>query len=217
MRLLPRGKKRWIATLILLAILLGVGGYCCVVPAVRLSNYEPAEGDVIFQGLPRATDLVRMIEGVTGSPYSHCGVVVREDGEWAVAESIGTVRKTPLWRWVMRGRGGKFAVYRLKEPHRKNIPRFVRELEPFMGRPYDFRYRMDDEPLYCSELVYRAYKNATGEELGRLARLGDLNWKPYEATIRKYEGGPPPLDLLMITPKDLAQAEQLEKVFGGDF
>jgi len=86
-----------------------------------------------------------------------------------------------------------------------------------MGRPYDFKYRMDDDALYCSELVYRAYKNATGEQLGKPVRLGDMNWKPHEATIRKYEGGPPPLDVMIIAPKHLAEAEQLEKVFGGDF
>ena len=217
MNILPRSRKARIRALILLAVLLGTVGYCCIGPAVRLSNYEPAEGDVIFQSLPPATDLVRMIEGVTRSSYSHCGVVVKEDGKWLVAESIGTVRKTPLWSWVMRGRGGKFAVYRLKEPYRKHIPQFILALEPFIGCSYDFRYRMDDEVLYCSELVYKAYRNATGEELGKLVRLGDMNWKPYEATIRKYEGGPPPLDRRLITPIDLSRAEQLEKVFGGDF
>ena len=217
MALWPKSRNAKIRALILVLILLGVAGYFCVGPAIRYSQYQPEEGDIIFQSLPRVTDLVGMIEGVTESPYSHCGVVVKENGKWRVAESIGTVRKTSLFKWVMRGRGGKFAVYRLKEEYRKDIPRFIRELEPFMGKPYDFKYRMDDDALYCSELVYRAYKNATGEQLGLLVKLGDMNWKPHETTIRKYEGGPPPLELMMITPKHLSRAAQLEKVFGGDF
>ena len=78
-------------------------------------------------------------------------------------------------------------------------------------------YRMDDDALYCSELVFKAWKNATGQELGMLVPLGEMNWKPYEDTIRKYEHGPPPLDRWMITPQNLSEATQLEKVFGGDF
>jgi hypothetical protein len=72
---------------------------------------------------------------------------------------------------------------------------------------------MDDKFIYCSELVYKAYRDATGKPLGKLAKLGDLNWRPYVATIRKYEGGDPPLDREMITPIDLSKAPQLQKVF----
>ena len=51
--------------------------------------------------------------------------------------------------------------------------------------------------------------------LGELAaaKLGELNWRPYVATIRKYEGGDPPLDREMITPIDLSKAPQLQKIF----
>ena len=187
-------------------------------PAIWYVQYQVEEGDIIFQALPKVNDLVKMIEGVTESPYSHCGVVTRENGNWIVVEAVSPVRKTSLYWWIARGRGwGKFAVYRLKEEHREHIPRFIEELEPFMGRPYDMKYRMDDERIYCSELVYKAWKNATGEELGELKKLGEMNWEPYEKTIRKYEGGPPPLERLIITPRHLSEARQLEKVFGGDF
>ncbi len=187
--------------------------YLVLVPLVRYSRYAPREGDIVLQSLPRV-GLVRAIEGATHSPYSHCGVVVREDGRWAVIEALGKVKKTGLFRWVLQGRGGRFAVYRLREPYRPHIPRFVAELKPFLGRPYDSRFRMDDEALYCSELVYKAYRNATGEELGAPVRLGDLDWEPYGETIREYEGGPPPLDRTIITPRHLSEAPQLEKAFG---
>ncbi|MFH0910574.1 MAG: YiiX/YebB-like N1pC/P60 family cysteine hydrolase [Planctomycetota bacterium] len=188
-----------------------------ILPAgISYLGYAPQEGDVVFQSLPHA-DLVDAIEGVTGSPYSHCGVVVREEGRWLVVEAIGEVQKTPLWKWIFRGRGGRLAAFRLKPEYRQDIPRFVGELNPFLGRPYDFSYSMDDEFLYCSELVYKAYRNATGQELGTLKRLGEMNWKPYEETIRRYEEGPTPLDRLMITPRHLSDSERLEKVFGGDF
>jgi hypothetical protein len=215
MALFPKTRLGRIRALVLVLLLAGLLVYVYGLPALRYWGYEPEEGDIVFQSLPRVSDLVAAIEGITESPYSHCGVVVKEDGKWIVVESIIRVGKEPLFNWIRRGRWGSFAVYRLKERHRSGIPAFTQALHPFLGRPYDYKYRMDDDALYCSELVWKAYKDATGEELGRLVRLGDMNWKPYEKTIVKYEEGPPPLDRLMITPRHLSEAPQLEKVFGG--
>ena len=103
-----------------------------------------------------------------------------------------------------------FAIYRLKEEHKKNIPKFIHALEKYQHRSYDFKYRLDDQYIYCSELVYKAYKDATNEELGKLMRLGDMNWKPYEEKIIEFEAGELPLDRRMITPKHLSEANQLE-------
>lgn len=72
---------------------------------------------------------------------------------------------------------------------------------------------MDDDQIYCSELIYKAYQTASGQQLGRLARLRDLNWRPYEATIAYFEKGPAPLDREMITPKDMARCGQLTPVY----
>lgn len=43
---------------------------------VAFWSYQPLEGDVLFQSLPHSR-LVNAIEGVTASPYSHCGMVAR--------------------------------------------------------------------------------------------------------------------------------------------
>jgi len=177
-------------------------------------QYHPQVGDVLFQALPKGVDLVEAIEGVTGSNYSHCGVVVKdESGNWQVFESIKLVGPVSLESWTNRGRGRKFAAYRLKDENATEIPKLLAALPKYAMRPYDVRYRMDDDFIYCSELIYKAYRDATGKPLGKLIRLGDMNWRPYVATIRKYEGGPPPLDRKMITPIDLSKAPQLEKVF----
>ncbi|MDB4673705.1 hypothetical protein OAF27_02710, partial [Verrucomicrobiales bacterium] len=39
------------------------------------SEYEPQVGDIFFQSLPK-NDVVDAIERATGSPYSHCGILV---------------------------------------------------------------------------------------------------------------------------------------------
>ncbi|MEZ5941680.1 MAG: YiiX/YebB-like N1pC/P60 family cysteine hydrolase [Planctomycetaceae bacterium] len=175
-------------------------------------NYSPQEGDVLFQSLPHAP-LVNAIEGVSESPYSHCGIVTRQNGRWMVCEALHGVEMTPLREFIFRGRNQGFAVYRLKTEQQKHVPQTILAAQKFLGRPYDSRYRMDDEQIYCSELIYKAYGEASGERIGELVRMGDLNWRPFEETIQYYEGGPVPLDREMITPKNLANAEQLELVF----
>ena len=178
-----------------------------------IAKYTPQDGDVVFQSLPYGP-VVLAIEGVTKSPYSHCGVVGQKDGQWVVYEAIGSVRITPLKKFLWRGRGGGFAVYRLRDEHREHIPETLRCCENYLGRPYDYRYQLDDESIYCSELIYKSFRDATnGQQLGELRKFGDMNWGPYEVLIRQIEGGDVPINREMITPRDLARAKQLEPVF----
>ena len=175
-------------------------------------KYEPQEGDVVFQSLPHGP-VVWAIEGVTKSPYSHCGIVARKDSQWVVYEALGKVRVTPLKKFLYRGRGGGFVVYRLRDDHREHVPATIQCCENYLGRPYDIRYRLDDEKIYCSELIWKAYRDATnGQHLGDLRKFGEMNWQPYETLIRQIEGGEVPVDREMITPVELARARQLEPV-----
>ena len=210
--------RRWIRILgwtVAGGLLIGGLWYGATIAATyaAIAKYTPQDGDVIFQSLPYSP-VVWAIEGVTKSPYSHCGIVGQKDSQWVVYEAIGSVRITLLKEFLWRGRGGGFAVYRLKEAHREHIPETLRCCEKYLGLPYDFRYRLDDEKIYCSELIYKAFRDATdGQQLGDLVKFGDMNWGPYEVLIRQIEGGPVPVDREMITPRDLARARQLEPVF----
>lgn len=176
-------------------------------------NYEPQGGDVVFQSLPHGP-VVWAIEGVTRSSYSHCGIVAQRDGQWVVYEAYRGVSVTPLRSFLSRGRGGGFAVYRLRADHQEHIPETLACCEKYLGRPYDIRYRLDDEKIYCSELIWKAYRDAThGQLLGDLKKFGEMNWRPYETLIKQIEGGEVPVEREMITPVELSKARQLELVF----
>jgi hypothetical protein len=217
MQWLPQTRAQRIRALLIGLIFCGVAGWFVLKPLTIWMFYRPQPGDVVFQSLPGDYDLVKAIEGITGSPFSHCGAVQKIDGQWMVIEAIGEVRRTPLLLWIARGRGSRITVYRLKEPYRRYIPAMNDAMDHLMGRPYDFRYRFGDDEIYCSELVYRGYETAThGDALGVVRKLGDMNWQPYTQTIQKYEQCGPdnlPLDRPMITPRDLAEAAQFEQVF----
>lgn len=186
-----------------------------VVPALwAYWNYAPQEGDIVFQSLPK-NKLVDAIEGVTESGASHCGIVGREKDKWVVYEAFrGGVQTTPLYSYLFRGRDYGYAVYRFKPEYKKHIPETLRCARTYLGKPYDIRYRMDDDRIYCSELIYKAYFTAAnGDALGDLVKFGTLNWQPYESAITYFEGGPVPLDREMITPVNLSRAPQLDKVY----
>ena len=72
MKLLPRGRWAWIRFGVVMALLIAVGVKFHVYGLAHLATYSPREGDVVFQSLPRG-DLVDAIEGITNSPFSHCG------------------------------------------------------------------------------------------------------------------------------------------------
>ena len=203
---------------LLAGLVLVAGTIACVrgPAAVAYWNYSPQEGDIIFQSLPHCA-LVDAIEGVSGSAFSHCGVVAHENDEWVVYEALAPVGATQLGEFVDRGRGRAFAVYRLRDEFRRHIPALLDAVRSYTGRPYDARYRLDDDNIYCSELIWKAYRTASGAELGRLVRLGDLNWRPFIETIEYYEGAAAPLDRKMITPIELARAPQLRFVCGHGF
>jgi uncharacterized protein YycO len=218
MRILKSKKSKIIFSVLLLILAAAVVRFV-VVPCCEASRYQPQEGDILFQSIIKSdmvpqTDMVRLIEGATNSPYSHCGVVVKKKDEWYVCEAmVFGVKEIPLWMWVSRGERAKYDVYRLKDDYRQHLPQFLDVLKSHLDKPYDWRYRMDDESLYCSELVYKAFKESANEELGETVRLGDLDWEPYRETIVKYEKTDPPLDRLIITPAHLSRATQLEKIF----
>ena len=196
-------------------ILLALALSSCKEGAEGQAAYEPAEGDILFQSLPNepGMDLVDAIEGATNSPYSHCGMVFRDDDQWMVIEAIGPVKITHLLDYIARGREHKLWVYRFDEDKRKHVPAALAAMKEDLGKPYDPRYRFDSEAIYCSELIYRGWKAATGEGLGKVVTLGSLDWQHYKPVIEAIEGpGNHPLDREMITPRDLAKAPGLRLV-----
>jgi len=179
------------------------------------ASYQPREGDLVFQSLPHG-ELVDAIEGISGSHYSHVGIVIRKGNDWYVREAIGVVGESRLADWEARGRyHHAFNVFRLRDDLQHFVPALVRQTGTFLGKPYDYKFDMDDAHIYCSELIYKAMYDASGVRLGQLHKLGELHWQPYRRTIEKYEGGKPPLERAMITPLALSQAPELVEVHHG--
>lgn len=194
---------------LLVAIL--AGGKWAPQPEVDLSQYDFREGDIVFQHLPG--QLGSVICDVTKSQLSHCGMVVRRNGELQVLEAIGPVRYRSLKKWIEQGDRRRFVQMRLRKLSQEELTKTIKAADQFVGRPYDLQYELDDEKIYCSELVYKAYLAGTGREIGKKEKLRELNWKPSEDFIRALAGGELPLDREMVTPVAVSRSSELKLVY----
>lgn len=181
-----------------------------------IAQYKPRVGDVILQDIDPCGRLLRAVKGVSESHWCHCGVVDRVDGQWVVCEAVGSgVRHTPLTHFLFRGDEVRFAVYRLTDQFSQQADKFAKSCVQYLGRPYDSKYELDDEKIYCSELVYKAYLSATGEPLVNTQRLGDLNWEGYVDEIKHYSESndlAAVLEREVVTPVELTYSRRLQKV-----
>jgi hypothetical protein len=109
-----------------------------------------------------------------------------------------------------------FHAYRVGALEPAQAARLRAALESYLGRFYDFHYAPDDAEIYCSELTYKCYDQALGLKLGVWQKLGDLDWRPFEAFIRSMENGTLPLERPMITPVGLTRSPLLTRVYPKD-
>ncbi len=115
-----------------------------------------------------------LIRRATGSPYSHVGLVeVTADGVFVI-EAVQPVRRVPLAAFRARGEGGRLAVFRHAAVDPAVGERVVAWAKARLGFPYDDRYQWDDERLYCSELVFKAFEEGAGLTVGRAQVLSSL-------------------------------------------
>jgi hypothetical protein len=180
--------------------------------ATEVTEYKPVAGDMLIQSFPNS-DLTKAIESCTNSVYSHCGILEFRANRWFIIEAIGPVKETPMLDWINHGRNGKFVALRLKDKYLPKITELIKAATAYMGGPYDIHMSMDDERIYCSELLYKSFKDVYNEELGVIQKLGDLNWKPNERFIRSIENGGLPLNRNMITPLAIIESDKVTKVY----
>jgi hypothetical protein len=89
-----------------------------------------------------------------------------------------------------------------------------REVKGYEGRAYDLYFEWSDERIYCSELVWKAYKDALNVEIGALTRFGDHDFSDpiVQAKLRERFGEDIPSDELVISPADMFASTRLETV-----
>jgi hypothetical protein len=185
-----------------------------VLPAKSPVPYDLREGDILFSS--SAVGQGSAIIAATGSPYTHCGVVFRQEDRLMVLEAVQPVKVSTVADFYSRGRPEAFAVKRLKSPVTPESYRKAREwAAKQVGLNYDARFLWGDDRLYCSELVWKVFKQA-GVELCALKKFKDYQLERPEVRriIDERFGGMDkvPMNEQVVAPSDLADSKLLEDV-----
>ena len=149
--------------------------------AVRLESFkleqEVNNGDIIFQTSKSSQS--KAIQLATNSQYSHMGIIYENDGQFFVYEAVQPVKLTPLSEWINRGKNGHYVIKRLENADQvltnSTLTKMKQNGGQFKGRPYDIYFEWSDDKIYCSELVWKIYKQAADIEIGQLEKLSDFD------------------------------------------
>jgi len=145
-------------------------------------------------------------------------MLFKKDGTFYVIEAVEPVIYTPLSDWIRRGEGSHYVVKRLRNAEKlvtpENAKSLRKEAERFLGKHYDLYFGWSDERIYCSELVWKAYKRALGIEVGEPQKLRefDLSHEAVKKKLKERYGTRVPLDETVISPGAMFYSKLLEIV-----
>ena len=174
------------------------------------------DGDIIFQtSQSRQCEAVRI---ATNSKFSHCGLIYEIDGEKYVYEAVQPVKITPLADWISHGEEESYVVKRLKNASKILTPETLAKMKSygkqFNNKDYDLYFEWSDAKIYCSELVWKIYKNGADVELCKLESLKSFNLSnpKVKAILTERYGNKIPLDEQVVAPSQIEGSPLLTTV-----
>ena len=174
------------------------------------------EGDMVFQ--TSQSQQCEAIKIATNSKFSHCGIVFIEKGKKYVFEAVQPVKYTPLETWITHGEGNHFVVTRLKNASKILTSQTLAKMRVYgkslYNKDYDLYFEWSDNKQYCSELIWKIYKNGAGIELCTLQKLKDFNLKDKRVQVILAEryGANIPLEESVVAPSNLEQSKIVTKI-----
>lgn len=175
------------------------------------------EGDVIFQALAGGQNYALYL--VTGSRYTHCGIIMEKDGVPYVYEAVGPVKLTPLAEWIDQGVNGHYVLMRLKDAATRLTPEVLAAMDAsgaeFAGKPYDFWFQWSDDYIYCSELIWKIYQRGADIELAPLrpfSSYDNVDHAEVQRIAKERFNLDIPWDTEAVAPSDLMSSPLLETI-----
>ena len=181
------------------------------------SQVDFQNGDIVFQ--ISSYDQSKAIQMATNSKYSHVGLVYKQNGNFYVYEAVQPVKLTPINDWIERGENGHFVLKRVKDSDKiltdENLAKMKEVGKKFLGKDYDLYFEWSNSRIYCSELVWKIYKEALGIEIGKLQKLKDfdLTSRKVKKKLKERYKGKVPYEELVISPAAIFNSKKLVKVY----
>lgn len=169
-------------------------------------------GDVILQ--PLKCWSCNLIEQQEKSKFSHIGVVIERNNKLFVAEAYGKVRLVSVEEFLEKTHPEKDSVVLELTHDHVSKEDLLKTVNSYVGLPYDREFRwnnfiLDQEAIYCSELVYKVFKSLVKfKNLAPKRMTFDKNPELWD----RYFRGNTPRGELGISPEDFNQTSDFVRV-----
>jgi Permuted papain-like amidase enzyme, YaeF/YiiX, C92 family len=133
----------------------------------KKSKYQA--GDILMQQIecgPLCDAINKVTDGYQGKDYNHCALVVAIGDSLVVIEAIGSGANYNSLKDFYARVGDDTAKtkatlhLRLKSEYKNLIPKAVATAKGFIGQSYDDAFILDNNKMYCSEVIHDAFKAA---------------------------------------------------------
>lgn len=210
---------------IILLFCITIAGVFIVIGATKASTLSKGKsaqttfknGDIIFQ--TSQSEQCEAVRIATNSKFSHCGIIFIENGKTYVYEAVQPVKMTLLSDWIQHGEGNKYVVKRLQDADKQLNNDVIEKMKSYgktmNNKDYDIYFEWSNDKIYCSELVWKIYKEGANIELCNLQKLKEFNLEhPLVKTILKERyGNSIPLNEEVVAPSQIVDSNKLITVF----
>lgn len=192
----------------------------------KLQLSQLQTGDIILMSLQ--CRLCQLIELEEGLPYSHMAVVIRNKDKILFAESwnegVGLKNEFEFWQDKKLTPSSEMLILRHVSQSKINLRKEISAtsalenyLNSYLGKKYDpyflwDNFDEDDQPIYyCSEFIYKLFKNWLGDDL--ILQTKAMSYVRYYSQWEKYfksYGQSVPAGKIGISPADFAKSEDFE-------
>lgn len=178
-------------------------------------------GDLIFVGA-QTEELSGAINRVTKlsdeTNFDHVGLIEKTSDSIFVlhAAPMGGSQREEIQHFYtsQTEKNNKIVIYRLKDDYQKTIPNAISKAKTMLGKPYNWLYILNDDELYCSDFVERAFRNDNVFELIPMNFKNQETGKIDDFWVDFYrkKGKKVPQDEPGTNPNQLASSEKLIKI-----
>ena len=138
----------------------------------QLHMNDLQNGDLIFVGA-HTEELSGAISRVTKISttinYDHVGLIEKDRNLFYVlhAATEGGSQRESLDEFYTNQtqKKNQIAIYRLKKEYQYSIPNAIQTAKTMLGKPYNWLYIQDENSLYCSDYIERAFRQDSIFEL----------------------------------------------------
>ena len=187
--------------------------------SIELNNIQ--NGDLIFVGaqteeLSGAISRVTKISDKTN--FDHVGLIEKTSDSIFVlhAAPMGGSQREEIHHFYLSQteKKNKIEIYRLKNEFQKTIPPAITKAKTMLGKPYNWLYILNENELYCSDFIERAFRDYHVFELIKMnfknKKTGVID--DFWIDFYRKKGKVVPQDEPGTNPNQLATSEKLDKI-----